>query len=101
MNASVMLFHEGRADLKHLLGGKGANLAEMIRIGLPVPPGFTITTQACPDYYAAKKTVLPEIIQGIEDALRQLEETTGKSWEIQKILCSFPSAQVQRYRCQE
>lgn len=78
MNASVMLFHEGRADLKHLLGGKGANLAEMIRIGLPVPPGFTITTQACLDYYAAKKTVLPEVIQGIEDALRQLEETTGK-----------------------
>ncbi|MCR4399612.1 MAG: hypothetical protein NUV35_01835, partial [Syntrophomonadaceae bacterium] len=46
----VYLFEEGRADMKRLLGGKGANLAEMTRIGLPVPPGFTITAEACNEY---------------------------------------------------
>ena len=49
---SIYLFEEGNAELKDLLGGKGANLAEMTNIGLPVPPGFTITTQVCKDYYS-------------------------------------------------
>ncbi len=48
----VYMFREGRAEMKDLLGGKGANLAEMTRIGLPVPPGFTVTTEACNKYYS-------------------------------------------------
>ncbi|MBC7106106.1 MAG: hypothetical protein H5T97_09205, partial [Firmicutes bacterium] len=47
----VYMFHEGRGDMKDLLGGKGANLAEMTNLGLPVPPGFIITTEACKEYY--------------------------------------------------
>ncbi len=78
MNHSVMMFHEGRAELKHLLGGKGANLAEMIRIGLPVPPGFTITTKACLDYYAAGKKISDDVLQKIEKALEELERETEK-----------------------
>ena len=50
----VWLFHEGNATMRDLLGGKGANLAEMSNIGLPVPPGFTITTEVCNDYYAER-----------------------------------------------
>ena len=52
----VYLFKEGNANMRELLGGKGANLAEMTKIGLPVPPGFTITTKACNDYYENNKT---------------------------------------------
>ena len=53
---------DGRSDMKDLLGGKGANLAEMSSIGIPVPPGFTITTEVCQDYYAANRT-LPEAVK--------------------------------------
>ena len=53
----VYSFNEGSKEMKSLLGGKGANLAEMTKIGLPVPPGFTITTQACNDYYENNKTI--------------------------------------------
>ncbi len=78
MSHLVMMFREGKAELKHLLGGKGANLAEMIRIGLPVPPGFTITTKACLDYYAAGKKISDEVLQKIEKALEELERETEK-----------------------
>ena len=57
----VYSFNEGNKDMKSLLGGKGANLAEMTKIGLPVPPGFTISTEACNDYYDSNKTITPEI----------------------------------------
>ncbi len=74
----VYSFNEGNKDMKSLLGGKGANLAEMTKIGLPVPPGFTISTEACNDYYVSNKTIKPEIIDQIEDKLAQLESDLDK-----------------------
>ena len=69
----VYSFNEGSKEDKSLLGGKGANLAEMTKIGLPVPPGFTITTQACNDYYKNNKTIKEEVIQEIDKKLSELE----------------------------
>ncbi|WP_090765618.1 pyruvate, phosphate dikinase [Bacillus sp. OK048] len=78
MGKFVYLFHEGNGDMKETLGGKGANLAEMTRIGLPVPYGFTISTQACNTYYVEGKTI-PSIVESqILGALRRLEENMGK-----------------------
>ena len=57
----VYLFEEGSADMRNLLGGKGANLAEMTRLGLPIPQGFTVTTEACTDYYNQGKKISEEI----------------------------------------
>lgn len=74
----VYRFDEGRADMKHLLGGKGANLAEMTRQGLPVPPGFTITTEACLDYYAAGRQLTQEVLDQMEQAVAYLEKMTEK-----------------------
>jgi pyruvate,orthophosphate dikinase len=68
---------EGNGKMKELLGGKGANLAEMCRIGLPVPAGFTITTEVCTYYYAHDKTYPPELKKEAEDALRRTEEVMG------------------------
>ena len=59
-------FEEGNKDMKYLLGGKGANLAEMTRMGLPVPPGFTITTEVCTYYYANKRTYPKELQKQVE-----------------------------------
>src|SRR5512140_1319311 len=71
---------DGRADMKDLLGGKGANLAEMSSIGIPVPPGFTITTEVCQDYYAADRK-LPEAAKPqVEAALKQVETQSGKKF---------------------
>jgi len=71
---------EGRSDMKELLGGKGANLAEMSSIGIPVPPGFTITTDVCHDYYEADRK-LPEAVKPqVEEALKQVETLTGKKF---------------------
>ncbi|HYD45952.1 MAG TPA: pyruvate, phosphate dikinase [Phenylobacterium sp.] len=69
---------EGRADMKNLLGGKGANLAEMANLGLPVPPGFTITTEVCTYFYANGKTYPAELKAQVEAALGKVEEITGK-----------------------
>ena len=74
----VYSFNEGNKDMKSLLGGKGANLAEMTKIGLPVPPGFTISTEACNDYYVSNETIKPEIVEQIEEKLAQLESELGK-----------------------
>ncbi|MGB0089570.1 MAG: pyruvate, phosphate dikinase [Planifilum fulgidum] len=74
----VYRFDEGRGDMKRLLGGKGANLAEMTRHGLPVPPGFTITTEACLDYYAAGRRLTQDVLDQMEQAVADLEERTGK-----------------------
>src|SRR3990172_8981975 len=74
----VYLFREGNKDQKELLGGKGANLAEMTNLGLPVPPGFTITTQACVDYLKRGNTMPDGVMDGVRAALRQVEEQTGK-----------------------
>jgi pyruvate, orthophosphate dikinase len=78
MEKFVYLFHEGNGNMKETLGGKGANLAEMTRIGLPVPYGFTISTQACNAYYDAGKTI-PSIVESqVLGALSNLEEKMGK-----------------------
>ena len=74
----VYLFKEGKADMKNLLGGKGANLAEMTNLGLPIPQGFTVTTEACTDYYNSGKKITDEIKGQIFDALKILEEQQGK-----------------------
>jgi pyruvate,orthophosphate dikinase len=74
----VYLFEEGRADMKNILGGKGANLAEMTRAGLPVPPGFTVTTTACNEYYRAGRTLTNTMKEQIEQGLAELERRTGK-----------------------
>lgn len=76
----VYLFREGNADMRNLLGGKGANLAEMTNLGLPIPPGFTVTTEACTDYYHNGKTISEEIRGQIFDALAILEEQQGKKF---------------------
>ena len=60
MSKRVFKFSEGNANMRELLGGKGANLAEMVGLGLPIPQGFTITTEACTDYYNDNKTVKKE-----------------------------------------
>jgi pyruvate, orthophosphate dikinase len=78
MKKFVYLFNEGNSDMKELLGGKGANLAEMTNIGLPVPFGFTISTQACNDYYEAGKKISENVEKQISDALHTLEQNTGK-----------------------
>ncbi len=75
----VYNFNEGNKDMKSLLGGKGANLAEMTNIGLPVPPGFTITTNACNDYYENEEIIREEIVTEIEQHLVALEEKLNKS----------------------
>ena len=74
----VYLFNEGNASMRNLLGGKGANLAEMTSLGLPVPYGFTVTTEACIKYYDDGETVAPEIIDQIFDALEKTEAAAGK-----------------------
>ncbi len=74
----VYMFSEGNKDMKSLLGGKGANLAEMTSIGLPVPRGFTITTEACTAYYDAGKVIGKEIMDEIYEKLGELEKLTGK-----------------------
>ena len=68
---------EGRADMRNLLGGKGANLAEMSSLGLPVPPGFTITTEVCTYFYAHDKSYPKELKERVAAALRQVEERVG------------------------
>lgn len=78
MEKFVYLFHEGNGNMRDLLGGKGANLAEMTRIGLPVPFGFTITTQACNAYYESDKTIPTLVEKQTLEALAALEEKMGK-----------------------
>ncbi|SDM58009.1 pyruvate, phosphate dikinase [Lachnospira pectinoschiza] len=80
MKKWVYLFTEGKADMKNLLGGKGANLAEMTNIGLPVPQGFTITTEACTQYYEDGREINEEIRGQIEEYILKMEEITGKKF---------------------
>ena len=74
------LFSEGNANMRELLGGKGANLAEMTNIGLPVPQGFTITTEACTQYYEDNREINPEIMAEINEYIVRMEEITGKKF---------------------
>lgn len=76
----VYLFEEGKAEMKNLLGGKGANLAEMTNLGLPIPQGFTVTTEACTDYYNSGKKITDEIKDQIFASLKILEDKQGKKF---------------------
>ena len=76
----VYLFKEGNADMRELLGGKGANLAEMTNLGLPIPQGFTVSTEACTEYYKDGKTINEEIQNQIFAALKELEAMQGKKF---------------------
>ena len=79
-NKIVYSFNEGSKEMKGLLGGKGANLAEMTRIGLPVPFGFTITTEACNKYYEDGRKITQEVVDAIYEKLADLEQVTGKTF---------------------
>ena len=74
------LFSEGNANMRELLGGKGANLAEMTNIGLPVPQGFTVTTEACTQYYEDGREINPEIMAEINEYITKMEDITGKKF---------------------
>ncbi len=76
----VYAFSEGNASMRNLLGGKGANLAEMTKLGLPIPQGFTVTTEACCDYYKSGKKISSEIEKQIFDAVLELEKIQGKKF---------------------
>ncbi|AGX42111.1 pyruvate, phosphate dikinase [Clostridium saccharobutylicum] len=79
-NKYVYLFSEGNASMRNLLGGKGANLAEMTNIGIPVPHGFTVTTEACTKYHEDGQSISKEILDQIYESLAKLEEATGKKF---------------------
>ncbi|AXH53212.1 pyruvate, phosphate dikinase [Clostridium perfringens] len=76
----VYLFNEGNASMKNLLGGKGANLSEMTILGIPVPQGFTVTTEACNKYYEDDKKISQDIIEEVENKMSELEKITGKKF---------------------
>ena len=80
MSKFVYSFNEGSKDMRSLLGGKGANLAEMTKIGLPVPFGFTVTTEACNRYYEENQTIDEGIIAEIHQKMEELENVTGKKF---------------------
>ena len=84
----VYLFSEGNAGMRNLLGGKGANLAEMTRLGLPVPQGFTITTEACTRYYDDDRCIGEDIQTQIDAAVREMEKSPARNSEIGRIRCS-------------
>lgn len=92
----IYSFDEGNKEMKSLLGGKGANLAEMTKIGLPVPPGFTITTEACNDYYENNESIRKGIIEEIELHLQILEKSLEKKLgdETEPLLISVRSGSV-------
>lgn len=79
-NKYVYLFKEGDASMRNLLGGKGANLAEMTNLGLPVPQGFIVSTEACTKYYEDGKVIADEVVNQIYDAMAKTEEVTGKKF---------------------
>ncbi|AMP20624.1 pyruvate, phosphate dikinase [endosymbiont 'TC1' of Trimyema compressum] len=76
----VYMFSEGDASMRNLLGGKGANLAEMTKLGMPIPQGFTVTTEACNDYYDKGRVVDDGVIKGIEDGIEKLEAISNKKF---------------------
>ena len=80
MQKYVYLFSEGNAQMRNTLGGKGANLAEMTNLGMPVPQGFTISTDACTSYYENDRQITPEIMAQVEEALKKIEEINGKKF---------------------
>ena len=91
---------DGNGSMKPLLGGKGANLAEMTRIGLPVPPGFTITTEVCTYYYANKRTYPKALEAQVQAGIANIEKIMGtKFGDPIGCRCSSPSAPAPATRC--
>lgn len=82
----VYKFSEGNAEMRNLLGGKGANLAEMTGLNLPIPQGFTVTTEACTNYYDCGGKISDEVASQVIEAMKDLEEIQGKKFETLKIL---------------
>ena len=95
----VYMFSEGDASMRNLLGGKGANLAEMTKLGLPIPQGFTITTETCTEYNEGGKEFTPEMKRQIDEALVKLEEIAGKNLVIRKIHYLFLFVLEQELLC--
>ena len=96
----VYMFKEGDATMRNLLGGKGANLAEMTNLGLPVPQGFTITTEACTQYYEDGRKINDEIMGQIMEAIDKMEEHyRQRSSEIKRIRFWFPFVPEQELPC--
>ncbi len=90
---------EGAAEMKNLLGGKGANLAEMANLGLPVPPGFTISTEVCTYFYANDKSYPQELEVQVKDALGHVARITGRHSATPRIRCSSRCARARAPRC--
>ena len=90
---------EGNAAMRDLLGGKGANLAEMSNLGMPVPTGFTITTGACAHYYATSKKLPGDLKPQVEAAIEKVSRLTGKRFGDKKIRCSCRCARGRALRC--
>ena len=101
MSKRVYLFNEGNADMRNLLGGKGANLAEMTNIGLPIPNGFTISTEACTDYYNDGQTINEDTQAQIFKALEWLEgvQARARSSATRRIRFWFPSVPARERPC--
>ena len=99
MRKWVYMFTEGNASMRELLGGKGANLAEMTNLGLPVPQGFTITTEACTQYYEDGRYINQEILDQIMEAIAKMEEITGKNSVIKRIRSLYPFVPVPELPC--
>ena len=96
----VYMFTEGNADMRNLLGGKGANLAEMTNLGLPVPQGFTITTEACTQYYEDGRKINDEIMDQIMEAIEKMEEHhRAKSSVTKRIRCLSPFVPERVHPC--
>ena len=93
------LFSEGNAKMRELLGGKGANLAEMTGMGLPVPQGFTISTEACTQYYEDGRQINPDIQAEIMEYISKMEKSAAKSSATRRTLCSFPSVRARALPC--
>ena len=98
-NKWVYTFKEGNMTMRNLLGGKGANLAEMTEIGLPVPQGFTITTEACTQYYEDGRQINDEIMAQIMKQSPKWKELPERNSVTKKILCSFPFVLVPELPC--
>ena len=90
---------EGNKDMKEVLGGKGAGLAEMSNIGIPVPPGFTITTDVCTEYYRAGKKLPRQLDGDLRAALRKVEVSPGRASATPRTRSSSPSGPARACRC--
>ena len=98
-NKWVYMFEEGDMTMRNLLGGKGANLAEMTKIGLPVPQGFTVTTEACTQYYEDGRKINDEIMGQVMQGVAKMEEINGKSSAITQIRSLYLFVQAQELLC--